>query len=78
MAMKVFDKNEFEEWKAEMDKVKLMIPSNNEEAQEKQKQMDVLIDKAEMGLTYLGCTVVEDKLQENVENTIHILEKAGI
>ena len=78
MAMKVFQPAEFEAWKKEMDAVKLFVPSSSEEAKAKKDQMNALIAEAEAGLTYLGCTVVEDKLQDNVENTIHNLEKAGI
>eukprot|EP00826_Nyctotherus_ovalis_P004059 TRINITY_DN1083_c0_g5_i2.p1 TRINITY_DN1083_c0_g5~~TRINITY_DN1083_c0_g5_i2.p1 ORF type:complete len:1166 (+),score=321.79 TRINITY_DN1083_c0_g5_i2:252-3749(+) len=78
MAMKVFEPNEFIAWRAEMDKVKLFVPATSEEAEDKQRKLNDLTERAEAGLTYLGCTVVEDKLQENVENTIHNLEKAGI
>eukprot|EP00826_Nyctotherus_ovalis_P052695 TRINITY_DN673_c0_g1_i10.p1 TRINITY_DN673_c0_g1~~TRINITY_DN673_c0_g1_i10.p1 ORF type:complete len:612 (+),score=189.03 TRINITY_DN673_c0_g1_i10:483-2318(+) len=78
MAMKVFDSEEFAKWKHEMDEVKLVVPANKEEEEDKQKKMNDLIEIAEKDLTYLGCTIVEDKLQENVENTIHNLEKAGI
>jgi len=78
MAMKVFEKNEFEEWKKEFEDVNLFVPSTPEEKTAKNDKLTKLIAKAEANLTYLGSTVVEDKLQENVENTIHNLEKAGI
>jgi phospholipid-transporting ATPase len=78
MAMKVFSPEEFGKWKKEMDEVKLMVPADKAEEVEKQRRIDQLFEVAENGLTYLGCTIVEDKLQENVENTIHNLEKAGV
>jgi phospholipid-translocating P-type ATPase (flippase) len=78
MAMKVIDKDEFAEWKERMHKVKVIVPCNEEEAKKKKEMYNVLVDEIEKNLSYLGCTVVEDKLQENVENTISSLEKAGI
>ena len=78
MGMRVIDKNEFANWKARMDEVKLFVPSNDEEVIEKRNKYNVLVEEIEKDLTYLGCTVVEDKLQENVENTIHNLAKAGV
>ncbi len=78
MAMRVFGQREFEEWDAEMKAVSLVVPTNDAEVSDKRRKIDALVERAERDLTYLGCTVVEDKLQENVENTIHNLEKAGI
>eukprot|EP01022_Parablepharisma_sp_SALTPOND_P012516 TRINITY_DN16105_c0_g1_i3.p2 TRINITY_DN16105_c0_g1~~TRINITY_DN16105_c0_g1_i3.p2 ORF type:complete len:773 (+),score=77.26 TRINITY_DN16105_c0_g1_i3:2717-5035(+) len=78
MAMKVIDTEEYERWKARMDEVELFVPASDAEEKEKKKRGDALVGEIEKDLVYLGCTVVEDKLQENVENTIHNLGKAGI
>eukprot|EP00831_Metopus_contortus_P067497 TRINITY_DN6024_c0_g1_i3.p1 TRINITY_DN6024_c0_g1~~TRINITY_DN6024_c0_g1_i3.p1 ORF type:complete len:735 (-),score=91.35 TRINITY_DN6024_c0_g1_i3:486-2690(-) len=78
LAMKVLDNAEFEDWKKRYDKENQKMASSDDEKQQKTAALSVLINEIEKGLTYLGCTVVEDKLQENVENTIHNLAKAGI
>jgi len=78
MAMKVIDKDEFADWKARMDEVNIFVPGNEAEAIDKKKKYDSLVNEIERDLEYLGCTVVEDKLQDNVENTIHNLGKAGV
>ncbi len=78
LGMKVFDKDEFEEWNKEYKAASLIVPTNDAEVTDKKKKLDALVAKAEKDLTYLGCTVVEDKLQENVESTIYNLGKAGI
>eukprot|EP00826_Nyctotherus_ovalis_P052696 TRINITY_DN673_c0_g1_i2.p1 TRINITY_DN673_c0_g1~~TRINITY_DN673_c0_g1_i2.p1 ORF type:complete len:974 (-),score=267.29 TRINITY_DN673_c0_g1_i2:180-2690(-) len=78
MAMRVIDEGEFASWKARMDEVNIFVPGNEAEAAEKKMRYDVLVDEVEKDLEYLGCTVVEDKLQENVESTIHNLSKAGV
>eukprot|EP00826_Nyctotherus_ovalis_P004056 TRINITY_DN1083_c0_g2_i2.p1 TRINITY_DN1083_c0_g2~~TRINITY_DN1083_c0_g2_i2.p1 ORF type:complete len:596 (+),score=158.08 TRINITY_DN1083_c0_g2_i2:185-1972(+) len=78
MAMRVIDEEEFAEWKARMDEVNIFVPGNETEAAEKKMKYDSLVDEIERDLEYVGCSVVEDKLQENVENTIHNLGKAGV
>ena len=78
MAMKVIDEEEFTKWKQRMDKVTLFVPGNESEAVDKKLRYDLLVDEMEKDLEYLGCTVVEDKLQENVENVIQNLGKAGV
>ena len=46
--------------------------------EKKQKLIDRLYDIIEKNLTLLGGTVVEDKLQDNVPQTIRELKSAGI
>jgi len=78
MAMKVIDDQEYDNWRKRMDTVNIWVPSNDKEEKEKKFKINELIKEIEKDLFYLGCTVVEDKLQENVENTIHNLGKAGV
>ncbi len=78
MAMKVFDEDEFAAWQSRMNMVELFVPANEEEAKIKKAKRESLVADAEKNLTYLGCTAVEDKLQDNVETAIHYFEKAGI
>ena len=68
IAMKVLDEEEYFQWKAEFDE----IPGDDE------KKQDVLISKIEEGLTLIGCTAVEDNLQDKVPDTIKDLQTAGI
>lgn len=40
--------------------------------------MEKVAEELESGLELLGSTAIEDKLQENVDETIHDIRKAGI
>jgi phospholipid-transporting ATPase len=45
---------------------------------DKQNIMNEMFDLIEENMTYIGCSAIEDKLQEGVEETIKILKKADI
>lgn len=68
VAMKVIDEDEFSEWKERFDE----IEGDDEKGQ------DVLVAEIEEGLTLIGCTAVEDNLQDKVPETISDLQLAGI
>eukprot|EP01022_Parablepharisma_sp_SALTPOND_P033355 TRINITY_DN88560_c0_g1_i1.p1 TRINITY_DN88560_c0_g1~~TRINITY_DN88560_c0_g1_i1.p1 ORF type:complete len:1431 (-),score=165.41 TRINITY_DN88560_c0_g1_i1:96-4388(-) len=76
--MKVIEEEEFNRWYQKMDELDRTVVESEREDKEKLESMEVLVGAMEKGLTYLGASVVEDKLQENVENTIYNLGKAGI
>ncbi|CAD8171215.1 unnamed protein product [Paramecium octaurelia] len=46
--------------------------------EDRQDKMEVLQDQLEKDLTILGLTGIEDKLQDNVDETIYCLRQAGI
>ena len=68
IGMKILDEEEYYLWKGEYDE----IPNDDIKAQ------DELLLKIEQGLTLIGCTAVEDNLQDNVPDTIKDLQTAGI
>jgi phospholipid-transporting ATPase len=78
MGMKVLDEEEYNEWAAKMDELERFVPDNEAEAEKKKADIEELMEAMEKGQTYLGASVVEDKLQDNVENTIYNLGKAGV
>eukprot|EP00347_Sterkiella_histriomuscorum_P017586 403348770 len=63
---------EFDDFMKEYTKVKTSIDSN------KEQQLLEMYDKMENGLTYLGSSAIEDKLQEGVAETIENIMKANI
>jgi len=78
MGMKIIDPQEFEQWKEKMDEQERTAVNTDTEKEDREKKIMSLMDEIEKGMTYLGSSVVEDKLQENVENTIYNLGLAGI
>jgi len=44
----------------------------------REEDLNKLYDKMESGLKYIGCTAIEDKLQDGVPETIEILRNASI
>jgi magnesium-transporting ATPase (P-type) len=70
-AFRVIDQQDFEDWKAEYDKALDAIG-------DREKEVGLVAEKIEQNLTLLGCTAVEDRLQEEVPDTIHDLRDAGI
>lgn len=71
IAQKTLSINEYKEWEKEYKKVSLCIENREEKERE-------VIDKLEVNMEALGVTGVEDKLQENVADTIESLRDAGI
>jgi P-type E1-E2 ATPase len=44
----------------------------------KEKKLNDMFDQMEKGLTFVGCSAIEDKLQEGVADTISRIMKANI
>jgi magnesium-transporting ATPase (P-type) len=45
---------------------------------QKQDKLSELFEEIEMNMSYVGCSAIEDKLQDDVEETISLLKEAGI
>ena len=71
MAFKYISKKDFKKWKEQYDKAATEIENREESLAE----VAALIEK---DLYLLGCTAVEDALQDDVPDTINDLLKAGI
>jgi phospholipid-translocating P-type ATPase (flippase) len=72
MGQKILRENEFLEIKSKFHKISLST------GQGKEKNINKLYDDIESGLEYVGCSAIEDKLQEGVPETIETLIKANI
>jgi len=73
-AMKILDENEYQKWLEELnDGLENLNDDKEKERFSNEKYLEI-----EKGLILLGCTVVEDKLQDNVPETIKELQSAGI
>jgi len=70
MAEKVLTEEEY----TELDSKMVAVASDPD----REKIIDKLADEIEKNLTLIGCTAVEDKLQDDVPNTIRDLLKANI
>lgn len=73
-AMKILDEAEFQKWQNELNEG---LDRLNDE-KEKERFSNEKYFEIEKGLILLGCTVVEDKLQDNVPETIKELQNAGV
>jgi phospholipid-translocating P-type ATPase (flippase) len=73
-AMKILDDEEYLNWFNELEDGLQKI----DDEKEKESFANKKYFEIEKGLILLGCTVVEDKLQENVPETIKELQSAGI
>lgn len=74
LGMKIIHEDEWNEWFTNFDNKMKGISDEKEINNFKVEQYEIL----ERGLTLIGCTAVEDKLQENVPNTIRELQTAKI
>lgn len=74
IAFKPLSEQEFEEWKVKYDRglTKLV------EEKEIDEYNKIHYKEIEEGICIIGCTAVEDKLQENVPETLKTLQSAGI
>ncbi|KAI9294229.1 phospholipid-translocating P-type ATPase [Neoconidiobolus thromboides FSU 785] len=72
IARKKLSMNTLEAFESELGKAKLSLSNRNKSVQE------VVERHLENSLELLGVTGVEDKLQENVKNTLEMLRNAGI
>ena len=70
-ADKYIPEDEYAAWAARYRKAAVLAAGRD-------KEMEALASELEQGLDMLGCTAVEDKLQENVPATIEKLMRAGI
>jgi len=71
MAMRVIDESEYKAFLAD-------ISSAEKDVMNREKLLAQIYDKFERGLVLLGATAVEDRLQDNVPETINDLQEAGI
>ena len=71
IAMKVFKEEEWEDFASELEQAEM-------DTLHKKEKLDEIYQKIENGLTLIGSTIVEDKLQENVPEVIKELRQADI
>ena len=71
LAQKLIDQEDFNKWEEEYKKA-LTCMTNREQMIEEQQ------DLIEVNLDFVGCTAIEDKLQDEVPETIDLLLKANI
>lgn len=71
ICQKVISKEEFEEWKKEYNKAQASLQNRDANVQE-------VIEQLEKNMELLGITGVEDKLQKDVQITIESFRNAGI
>lgn len=71
MAMRVIDPEEFAEFNRK-------VGEAEKDVMNREKLLVQIYDDFERGLVLLGATAVEDRLQDNVPQTIHELQDAGI
>ncbi|KAI0203313.1 hypothetical protein F4808DRAFT_40658 [Astrocystis sublimbata] len=71
IAQRELSEQEYLEWRKEHDKAAAAM-------QDREEKLEEVADKIEQGLTLLGGTAIEDRLQDGVPDTIEVLGKAGI
>ena len=71
VAMKIIPEKEYNIWKKKLDKAEINLHN-------KSNLMNKCYEEIEKNLTLIGATVVEDKLQDKVPETIRDLRLAGI
>ena len=71
IAMKVFKEEEWEDFSSELEQAEM-------DTLHKKEKLDEIYQRIENGLTLIGSTIVEDKLQENVPEVIKELRQADI
>ena len=71
IAMKVFKEEEWEDFSAELEQAEM-------DTLHKKEKLEEIHQRIESGLTLIGSTIVEDKLQENVPEVIKELRQADI
>ena len=71
IAMKVFKEEEWEDFAAELEQAEM-------DTLHKKEKLEEIHQRIENGLTLIGSTIVEDKLQENVPQVIKELRQADI
>ena len=71
IAMKVFKEEEWEDFSSELEQAEM-------DTLHKKEKLEEIHQRIESGLTLIGSTIVEDKLQENVPEVIKELRQADI
>ena len=71
IAMKIFKEEEWEDFAAELEQAEM-------DTLHKKEKLDEIHHRIESGLTLIGSTIVEDKLQDNVPEVIKELRQADI
>jgi phospholipid-translocating ATPase len=71
LAYKLLNKQEYESYRS-------LIDEANNDILNRDERISNAYSQIESGLTVIGVTSVEDRLQENVENTLFSLRMAGI
>ena len=71
VAMKVFKEEEWEDFSSELEQAEM-------DTLHKKEKLEEIYQRIENGLTLIGSTIVEDKLQENVPTVIKELRQADI
>ena len=71
IAMKVFKEEEWEDFSSELEQAEM-------DTLHKKEKLEEIHQRIENGLTLIGSTIVEDKLQENVPEVIKELRQADI
>ena len=74
IGMKMIDEKEFDLWNKDFETGLKNLTNEDEINAYKYKHYKTI----EQGLTLIGCTAVEDKLQENVPETIKEMQTAGV
>ncbi|CCE64475.1 hypothetical protein TPHA_0H02720 [Tetrapisispora phaffii CBS 4417] len=71
LAMRDISEDEYQEWKILYDEAATTLDNRAE-------KLDAVAEKIEKELVLIGATAIEDKLQDDVPDTIRILQNAGI
>ncbi|RAL40050.1 unnamed protein product [Cuscuta campestris] len=71
LAYRNLSPNEYERWNEKFIQAKSSL-------QDREKKLDEVAELIEMDLVLIGCTAIEDKLQEGVPTCIETLSRAGI
>jgi phospholipid-transporting ATPase len=69
--MKILSQKEYDEFSKELKEANMSL-------EEKDKKVEEVYDKMEKNIYLIGCTIVEDKLQDQVPETIRDLRNANI
>ena len=72
LAMREIPEEEFQEWMQVFEKASTTVSGNRAE------ELDKAAEIIEHDFYLLGATAIEDKLQDGVPDTIHVLQEAGI
>ena len=71
VGMKILSQNEYDSFAKNLNNA-------NMDLQDKDRKVEEIYDKIEQNIYLIGCTIVEDKLQDKVPETIRDLRNAGI